>query len=122
MTETSERIIGVLIKDPNTSGQQTFPVLQDSTLSIGRLPDNDIYLADPTVRRHHCRLSVEEGQVHLVAIEYSHTWVNGTQVSEISEGCRLKFGDVIAVGKSVFHFEPAETPRGEDTAPQYGEA
>ena len=120
MTETSGRIIGVLIKDPNTAGQQTFPVLEDSPLSIGRLPDNDIYLADGTVRRHHCRLYVEEGQVHL---EYDYpgtwVWVNGTRVGE---SCQLKFGDVIAVGKSVFHFEPAETPRGEDTAPRYGEA
>ena len=122
MTETVERIIGVLIKDPNTSGQQTFPVLEDSPLSIGRLPDNDIYLADPRVRRRHCRVYVEEGQVHLVAIEYSHTWVNGKPVGDVSEGCRLKFGDVIEVGRSVFHFEPAETPRGEDTAPQDGEA
>ena len=120
MTETSERIIGVLIKDPNTSGQQTFPVLQGSTLSIGRLPDNDIYLADPRVMRRHCRLYVEDGQVHL-AYDYPNTLVtvNGTLVRE---SCRLKFGDVIAVGKSVFHFEPAETPRGEATAPQYGEA
>ena len=120
MTETSERTIGVLIRDPNTSGQQTFPVLQDSTLSIGRLPDNDIYLADPRVLRRHCRLYVEEGQVHL-AYDYPNTWVrvNGTPVGE---SCPLNFGDVIAVGKSVFHFEPAETPRGEDTAPLYGEA
>ena len=120
MTKTSERIIGVLIKDPNTSGQQTIPVLQDSTLSIGRLPDNDIYLADATVRRRHCRVYVEEGQVHL-AYDYPNTWVrvNGTSVRE---SCRLKFGDVIAVGKSIFHFESAETPRGEDTAPHSGEA
>jgi pSer/pThr/pTyr-binding forkhead associated (FHA) protein len=120
MTETGERIIGVLIKDPNTSGQQTFPVLQDSTLSIGRLPDNDIYLADPKVMRRHCRLYVEEGQVHL-AYNYPSTLVtvNGTLVRE---SCRIKFGDVIGVGKSAFHFEPAARPRWEDTAPKYDEA
>lgn len=120
MTEASERMIGVLTKDPNTPGRQTFPVLQDSTLTIGRLPDNDIYLADPRVRRHHCRLYVEEGQVHL-AYDYPNTWVevNGTPVGE---SCRIRFGDVIVVGKSVFHFEPAETPRVEASAPKYGEA
>ena len=120
MTETSERIIGVLIKDPNTSGRQTFPVPQDSTLSIGRLPDNDIHLADPRVMRRHCRLYVEGGQVHL-AYDYPNTLVvvNGTLVRE---SCRLQFGDVVEVGSSVFHFESAETPRGEETAPKYGEA
>jgi pSer/pThr/pTyr-binding forkhead associated (FHA) protein len=121
MTETNERIIGVLIKDPNTSGRQTFPLLQDSTLSIGRVPDNDIYLTDLTVKRHHCRLYVEGEQVYLVAgsPHFSNTWINGT---EVRESCQLKFGDVIVVGKTVFHFEPAATPCGEDTALKYGEA
>src|SRR5688500_909367 len=108
MTETSEPIAGVLIKDPNSSEQQTFLVLRDSILSIGRLPDNDIYLADRMVRRHHCRLEVKEGQIYLM-FDYPNTWlqVNGTPVRE---SCRLEFGDVIAVGKSVFLLEPADTP------------
>ena len=110
MTETSERIIGGLIKDPNTSGQQTFPILQDSTLSIGRLRDNDIYLADPRVMRRHCRLYVEEGQVHL-AYDYPSTLVtvNGTLVRE---SCRLTFGDDRSWGERLSLRASSEAARG----------
>ena len=107
MAETSEPIIGVLIKDPNSSGQRAFPVRENSPLSIGRLPDNDIYLADPTIRRRHCQLEVQEGQIYLV-IDYPNAWVwvNGTPVTG---SCRVNFGDVIGVGKSVLHFERADS-------------
>ena len=108
MAETDEPIVGVLIKDPNTSGQEIILVLHDSSLSVGRLPDNDIYLPDRTVRRRHCRLEVEQRQIYLVT-DYPNMWLllNGKPVP-YGERCRLKFGDMITIGRSVFHLEQSK--------------
>jgi pSer/pThr/pTyr-binding forkhead associated (FHA) protein len=118
MIEKSGQIVGVLIKDPDASERQTFPVEQDFHLTIGRAYDNNICLTDVMVQRHHCRIYVEEGQIYLIPGSHN-TWVNGTGVRE---RCRLKYGDVIVVGRTVFSFEQPAASFGADGAPEYGEA
>ena len=121
MTENSEQIIGLLIKDPDASGSQIFPVRKTSSLTIGRAPDNDIFLTDLRVKRHHCRLLVEGEQVYVVVGVplHSHTWVNET---EVRDSCRLTSGDVIVVGGTVFRFDQPASPCGEGSAAKSGEA
>jgi pSer/pThr/pTyr-binding forkhead associated (FHA) protein len=121
MTHSSERIIGVLIKDPEALDRQDFPIGQTWHLTIGRAEDNEIRLTDLFVKRHHCRVYAEGDQVYLDtgSTRQSHTWVNGT---EVRARCPLQSGDKIVVGKTAFRFEQPVAARGEYTTPAHGEA
>jgi pSer/pThr/pTyr-binding forkhead associated (FHA) protein len=104
MTENDERIIGVLIKNPEASDREVYSVGPTSHLTIGRAEDNEIRLTDMFVKRHHCRIYAEGEQVYLDAgsTSQSHTWVNGI---EVCARCPLQSGDIIVVGKTTFRFE-----------------
>lgn len=107
MTENSEHVIGILIKNPEVSGREVFPVSRTVPLTIGRAPDNDVYLSDVWVKRHHCALYGDAEEVYLRAEDrLSNTWVNGT---EVHGGCKLEYGDVIVIGKTVFKFDQPAT-------------
>ena len=45
--------------------QQARYTRHDGNINIGRSPDNDLVLTDPTVSRYHARLFYEQGQWHL---------------------------------------------------------
>ncbi|MHB1930564.1 MAG: FHA domain-containing protein, partial [Acidimicrobiales bacterium] len=53
----------------------------DATVGIGRAPDNDIVVADPTVSRHHARLRFDAGGWVLEAMGSRPTFVNGEPVT-----------------------------------------
>ncbi len=73
-------------------------VLPAGVTTVGRHPDNDIFLDDITVSRHHCRfISGPQG----LEVEDSGS-TNGTYVNgERSDRARLDPGDEVIVGK--FH-------------------
>jgi pSer/pThr/pTyr-binding forkhead associated (FHA) protein len=104
VTGYSELIVGVLVKDPDAVERQEFPIRQALPLTIGRASDNQIYLTDLMVKRHHCLIYAEGEQVYLEATlpPSSHTWINGT---EVRDRCLLQFGDKILVGRTAFRFE-----------------
>jgi hypothetical protein len=76
--------------------------LGDRTVTIGRLPECDINLADPNVSRHHAELR-PAGTTFMVADLRSTngTRVNGAPVTEQT----LRDGDLITVGATVLRFE-----------------
>ncbi|MDX9735859.1 MAG: RDD family protein [Thermoanaerobaculia bacterium] len=87
---------------------QTIPLAGKEVL-IGRGKENGLVLEDHAVSRHHARI-VEEAEGHLLIDNNSAngSWVNGQRVTE----ARLKPGDQIRLGKSVFEIQGVYDPEG----------
>jgi hypothetical protein len=76
--------------------------LGDRTVSIGRLPECDINLADPNVSRRHAELRPAGTTFVITDLRSTNgTRVNGAPVSEQV----LRDGDVITVGATALRFE-----------------
>jgi pSer/pThr/pTyr-binding forkhead associated (FHA) protein len=74
-------------------------------ISIGREEGNTIQLNDERVSRFHCK--IQEDNDHLVLTDLEST--NGTRVN--GQDCQLRilrFGDIIAVGRSMMLFGTSE--------------
>lgn len=74
-------------------------------ISIGREEGNTIQLNDERISRFHCK--IQEDNEHLVLTDLEST--NGTRVN--GQDCQLrilKFGDIIAVGRSLLLFGTSE--------------
>ena len=66
------------------------------TISIGRSPDNDIVVDDPTVSRHHARITVQDGKYQVQDLgSTSGTKVGGKDVTlaQIASGDTIKLGN-----------------------------
>lgn len=87
---------------------QTIPLTAKEVL-IGRGKENGVVLEDHAVSRHHARI-VEEADGHLLVDNNSAngSWVNGQRVTEV----RLKPGDQIRVGKTLFEIQGVYDPEG----------
>lgn len=74
-------------------------------MRVGRNPQSDIFLVDPSVSRNHALLDVHEGRL-LVRDEGSSngTFVNGERV----QARTLQPGDVVAFGKTEMRVESGE--------------
>jgi hypothetical protein len=76
--------------------------LGESVFSIGRLPDNDVVVADPKASRKHAEIRPAGNGFLLVDLQSTNgTRVNGTNVGEHV----LVDGDRIAIGATEFRFE-----------------
>lgn len=74
-------------------------VLPEGNTTVGRHPENDIFLNDVTVSRHHCRFVVGDNQLN---VEDSGS-TNGTYVNESRvDASPLAPGDEVLIGR--FHF------------------
>ena len=77
-------------------------VVGDEPLTIGRLPECDVVVADPNVSRRHAEVRRQDGQFVVVDLDSTNgTTVNGARVKER----RLADGDEIAVGGTRLRFE-----------------
>lgn len=73
--------------------------LRDGNTTVGRHPENDIFLNDVTVSRHHCRFTTNGERL---TVEDSGS-TNGTYVNdERVDSAALAAGDEVLVGR--FHF------------------
>jgi Protein of unknown function (DUF3662)/Inner membrane component of T3SS, cytoplasmic domain len=76
--------------------------LDDRPVTVGRGPDCDLVLADPTVSKHHFELRPRGTDVVLVDLGST----NGTRVNDVGVRDRvLADGDQIRVGATVLRFE-----------------
>jgi hypothetical protein len=76
--------------------------LTEQPLSIGRLPDNDVVVADPKASRKHTEIRPAGNGFLLVDLQSTNgTKVNGTNVGEHI----LVDGDRISIGATEFRFE-----------------
>jgi len=70
------------------------------TITIGRHPDNDISIEDPSASRHHARVEVTESGLVLADAESGNgTYLNGEKVTGAS---KLMPGDRIRIGRTEF--------------------
>jgi ABC transport system ATP-binding/permease protein len=93
-------------------------VLDRDTITVGRLPDNDIRLDDPEISRHHARFIRQEGIIALEDLGSSNgTFVNGTRIAHLTE---LRDGDSISfAGVGADFRSPEETDESlDDRLPQ----
>ncbi len=73
----------------------------EGNVVIGRGVDTDFQIASRSVSRSHCRISVREDGFWIEDLRSTnHTFVNG----EMIEGCLLRDGDQIKIGKTVLKF------------------
>ena len=86
----------VVERGPRTG--MTF-VLAPGNTTVGRHPENDVFLNDVTVSRHHCRFVVGDSGLALEDSGSTNgTYVNDTRVDKAD----LAPGDQVQVGR--FHF------------------
>jgi Protein of unknown function (DUF3662)/Inner membrane component of T3SS, cytoplasmic domain len=79
---------------------QVFDLSKDR-VTIGRLAESDVTLADPGVSRRHAEVRREDGRYRLVDLGST----NGTRVNEAVVGDRLlEEGDRITIGRTVLEF------------------
>jgi cytochrome P450/NADPH-cytochrome P450 reductase len=70
-----------------------------TTVRIGRAPENDIVVSDPTASRQHAELRTTAGGYRIVDLDSSHgTFVNGQRVTDAA----LSEGDTVQVGSATF--------------------
>lgn len=79
-------------------------------LVLGRLKTNDIEVHDTKASRKHTRVGRAGGKWVVEDLKSSNgTFVNGTKIEARVE---LHAGDTIAIGKTVYRFDPEEGPAG----------
>jgi len=93
--------------------------LSATTVRIGRAPENDIVVSDPTASREHAEIRNVAGRYRIVDLDSSHgTFVNGQRVTDAA----LSDGDVVRVGSSEFRLAGQELQEVSDTGAEAGEA
>ena len=79
-----------------------FVPLEKNRYIIGRSPQSDIVLNDPTVSKKHALISLKNGQYHVKDLSSKNgTLLNQRPVNESS----IKLGDVLTVGKVKIEFQ-----------------
>ena len=93
--------------------------LSATTVRIGRAPENDIVVSDPTASREHAEIRNVAGGYRIVDLDSSHgTFVNGQRVTDAA----LSDGDVVRVGSSAFRLAGQELQEVSETGAEAGEA
>ncbi len=97
VVENTETPVGwIVLPDDRRIGIGSEPV------TIGRLPDCTVPLADPNVSRHHAEIRRDGDRVYLIDLGST----NGTRVNGIPIHQRqLADGDVVMVGTTAFRFQ-----------------
>lgn len=91
-------------------------------LTLGRAPENGLWLAEPEVSRHHAQLRVSEDLSIVELRDLASTngvWVNGHRVNANPGPLPLKEGDVLRVGAHAFklkHMDALERHYHQDMA------
>ena len=91
-----------IVKGPHVG--ETFE-LDQPVITLGRDPNNSVFLNDMTVSRKHAQMNLENVASGLATIEdlnsLNGTWVDGAIISKV----RIKDGSTIQVGtfRMVFH-------------------
>jgi predicted component of type VI protein secretion system len=88
--------------------------LTGEPLSIGRSREADIPLLDDRVSRVHCGIRLSDGEFYLKDLKSRNgTFVNGQRVEDT---IKIKPGDRIQVGSTLFVLDPVSTKDGDAKA------
>lgn len=85
--------------------KQRFALNKDR-ITIGRSRENDVFLPDQWLSRHHAEIRKREDGYSLVDLGSKNgTLLNGTRVKD---ECRLRIGDVVTLGEHLLTLQAAE--------------
>ena len=98
----------LMINQPD--GEHREVILSDTAVTLGKLPDNEIFIEDTAISRKHSRIE-KRGERHFIKDlnSLNGTMVNGQNIGQ--QEIELKDGDEIALGRTriFFQLKPAET-------------
>lgn len=86
--------------------------LNKERITIGRSRENDVFLPDQWLSRHHAEIRMKDGGFFLVDLGSKNgTLLNGTRVTEEA---RLRNGDVVTLGEHLLTLQAGEAPAKEE--------
>jgi adenylate cyclase len=98
----------------SSDGVLSFELRTGATLVVGRAPNSDIPVIDPTISRRHAEVECSDGGVTVRDLGSSNgTFVNGTRV----ENSPVNSGDVVTFGKVAFRLQHHAVPAAGPAAP-----
>ena len=87
------------LKLVGTDGAQSFELREGPSLVVGRAPNSDIPVLDPTISRRHAEIECSDAGYAIRDLGSSNgTYVNGERVSQRA----IAPGDVLTFGKVSF--------------------
>jgi len=92
------------------------------TLSVGRSPDNDIVIDDPTVSRRHATITHDGGRYYIEDLQStSGVKVNGRNIIKepIPAGARVKLGNTEIAFGDVHHSSHQDQPQIHSASPAF---
>lgn len=100
----ASRVEITVLSGPSTGDIFRFNLNDSKGVTIGRAPDNDLVLQDPTVSRKHAVIGTHDGMLRLMDLGSTHGTVHmGFPVPPGAEGARsLSNGDEFKVGDALF--------------------
>ena len=105
----------LMISQPD--GEHREVILPDTPVTLGKLPDNEIFIEDTAISRKHARIE-KRGESHYIKDlnSLNGTLVNGQNIGQ--QEIELKDGDEIGLGRTkiVFHLKPAKAEDGRTPA------
>ena len=107
------------LKLVGTDGTQSFELREGASLIVGRAPNSDIPVFDPTISRRHAEVECGDGGFAIRDLGSSNgTFVNGDRVTHRA----IAPGDVLTFGKVSFRVTeapdlPAPPPRASPAHP-----
>jgi adenylate cyclase len=104
----------VPFKLTSTDGIHSFELRTGATLVVGRAPNSDIPVIDPTISRRHAEVECAESGVTIRDLGSSNgTFVNGTRVDSSPVGV----GDLVTFGKVAFRLAQVAAPAAAGVGP-----
>lgn len=90
----------VVLESPSVKAGKVFSLVREFT--VGRSPENSLFLKDVFVSKHHGRIYKRGGKMLLEDLNSSNgIFLNGKKITAPS---RIKVGDKIKIGQSTFEF------------------
>ena len=95
------------LKLTSADNLQNFELKPGVGLVVGRAPQSDIPVFDPTISRRHAEVTADDTVLHVKDLASSNgTFLNGSRV----ETCTVNVGDTITFGKVAFKLQPVAPP------------
>lgn len=91
----------------------SFPLPNHGRFRLGRDPQCEFYLPDPSVSRLHAAVDVHDGTLRLIDLQSR----NGTRLNDckVASPCALRFGDCITIGAYILRLDRA-SPGSDQTS------
>lgn len=118
MSDQVEGLAKLTWDDPETGEHREFVLEEGATATIGRSPNNQIYIPERHVSRKHAVISYQNGIFMLTDLgSANRTFVNE---KELTDPFPLQHGDVIRLYVPVLHFSAAVTEDEHEQAKSTG--